>query len=93
MDVHRRELLRFAAGGAVLPFVSQCSGAQTYPKGPVRILAGFPVGGPVDIAARLIAPWLSEQFGQPFVVENLPGESDADQTQVHGRSPAERRPM
>ena len=29
----------------------------------------------MDIAARLIAPWLSEQFGQTFLVENLPGES------------------
>jgi tripartite-type tricarboxylate transporter receptor subunit TctC len=75
MDLHRRELLRFAAGGAVLPFVWQCAGAQTYPAGPVRILVGFPAGGPVDIAARLIAPWLSEQFGQPFVVESLPGKS------------------
>lgn len=75
MDLHRRELLRFAAGGAVLPFVWQCAGMQTYPAGPVRILVGFPAGGPVDIAARLIAPWLSEQFGRPFVVENLPGES------------------
>lgn len=75
MDVHRRQLLRLAAGGAVLPFVWQCAGAQTYPKGPVRILVGFPSGGPVDIAARLIAPWLSEQFGQSFLIENLPGES------------------
>jgi tripartite-type tricarboxylate transporter receptor subunit TctC len=75
MDVHRRKFLRFAAGGAVLPFASQCTGAQTYPTGPVRILVGFPAGGPVDIAARLITPWLSEQFGQTFLAENLPGES------------------
>lgn len=75
MGVHRRELLYLAAGGAVLPFVWQCAGTQTYPTGSIRILVGFPAGGPVDIAARLISPWLSEQFGQPFVVENLPGES------------------
>lgn len=75
MGVHRRDLLRLAAGGAVLPFVWQCAGARTYPAGPVRILVGFPAGGPVDIAARLIAPWLSGQFGQPFLVENLLGES------------------
>ena len=30
---------------------------------------------PVDIAARVISPWLSDRFGQPFFVENLPGES------------------
>lgn len=75
MGVHRRELLRLAAGGFVLPFAGQSAGGRSYPAGPVRIIAGFPGGGPVDIAARLIAPWLSEHFGRPFVVENLTGES------------------
>ena len=75
MSVHRRELLRLAAGGAVLPFLWQCAGTRTYSKRRTRILVGFPAGGPVDIAARLIAPWLSDQFGQPFVIENLVGES------------------
>jgi tripartite-type tricarboxylate transporter receptor subunit TctC len=89
IDVHRRELLRFAAGGAVLPFAWQCAGAQTYPTGPVRILVGFPAGGPVDIAARLIAPWLSERFGQPFVVENLPGESGNLATKAAVNAPAD----
>jgi len=75
MGVHRRELLRLAAGGAVLPFVSQCARTHTHHGRPTRILAGFPAGGPVDIAARLMAPWLSAQFGRPFVVDNLPGQS------------------
>lgn len=87
MDVHRRGLLRFAAGGAALPFVWQCTGARTYPAGPVRILAGFPAGGPVDIAARLIAPWLSAQLGQPFAVENLTGESGNRATRAVVDSP------
>lgn len=72
MKLARREFLRLAAGGLAIPFTSQITWAQAYPPGPVRIMVGFP---PVDIAARLISPWLSERLGQPFMVENLPGES------------------
>ena len=54
---------------------SRSSAAQTYPVGPVRLVVGFPAGGPVDIAARVIAPWLTERLGQPVIVENLSGES------------------
>ena len=44
-----------------------------YPDRPVRLLIGFAPGGPVDIVARIMAQWLSERFGQQFVVENRTG--------------------
>jgi tripartite-type tricarboxylate transporter receptor subunit TctC len=47
--------------------------AQAYPTRPVRIIVGFPAGGTNDIHARLMAEWLSRQFGPSFVVENRPG--------------------
>jgi len=87
MKVHRRELLRLAAGGAVLPFAWSSAEAQTYSTRPVHILVGFPAGGPVDIAARLIAPWLSERLGQTFIVENLPGQSGNLATEAVVRAP------
>jgi tripartite-type tricarboxylate transporter receptor subunit TctC len=49
------------------------SAAADYPNRPVRWLIGFSAGGPVDIVARLMAQWLSDRFGQQFVVENRTG--------------------
>ena len=47
--------------------------AADYPNRPVRWLIGFAAGGPVDIVARILSQWLSEHFGQQFVVENRAG--------------------
>ena len=44
-----------------------------YPNRPVRWLIGFSAGGPVDVVARIMANWLSDHFGQQFVVENRAG--------------------
>src|ERR1700726_4284869 len=44
--------------------------AADYPNRPVRWLIGFAAGGPVDIVARILSQWLSEHFGQQFVLEN-----------------------
>jgi tripartite-type tricarboxylate transporter receptor subunit TctC len=44
-----------------------------YPNRPVRWLIGFTAGGPVDTVARIMSQWLSERFGQQFVVENRAG--------------------
>jgi tripartite-type tricarboxylate transporter receptor subunit TctC len=47
--------------------------AADYPNRPVHWLIGFAAGGPVDVVARIMAQWLSEHFGQQFVVENRTG--------------------
>ncbi len=75
MEFSRRRFLQLTASAIALPALSRPAAAQTYPSREVRILVGFPRGGALDISARVIAPWLSERFGQPFTVENRPGES------------------
>src|ERR1700716_2842289 len=59
-------LLRLAAG--IAP-----SSAADYPNRPVRWLIGFAPGGPIDIVARIMSQWLSDRFGQQFIVENRTG--------------------
>src|SRR4030088_1873397 len=54
--------------GGVVP-----ASAADYPNRPVRWLIGFTAGGPVDTVARIMSQWLSERFGQQFVVENRAG--------------------
>ncbi|HWX04721.1 MAG TPA: tripartite tricarboxylate transporter substrate binding protein [Bradyrhizobium sp.] len=53
--------------------IAPSSAADTYPNRPVRWLIGFAAGGPVDIVARIMSQWLSQHFGQQFVVENRGG--------------------
>jgi tripartite-type tricarboxylate transporter receptor subunit TctC len=72
---------------AVIAFASAAAWAQSYPNRPVRVLVGFPPGGGTDIAARLLAPKLSEYLGQQFVVENRPGATTNIATELVAKSP------
>ena len=73
MKLRRRQFLHLAAGAAALPAISRIAWAQAYPSRPVRVIVGFPAGGAADIFARLIGQYLSERFGQQFIIENRPG--------------------
>jgi tripartite-type tricarboxylate transporter receptor subunit TctC len=74
MTIDRRRFLHLA-GAAALPVLPRVARAQAYPSRPVRLIVGFAAGSAIDISTRLIAQWLSEHLGQPFVVENRPGAS------------------
>src|ERR1041384_5729280 len=87
MNVTRRRVLHLAAGVPALPFVSSLAQAENYPMRPVRLIVGFPPGGPTDTAARPMAQWLSERLGQQFVVENRPGAGSNIGTEAVVRAP------
>jgi hypothetical protein len=72
MGVHRRQFVRLAAGvamGAKAP----AAWAQRYPARPVRLIVGPPTGSAPDFVAPLLAQWLAQRLGQPFIVDNWPG--------------------
>src|SRR5262245_63612279 len=89
MKLPRRNFLHLAAGAAALPAVSRLAWAQAYPTRPVRIIVGAAPSGSFDIMARLIGQRLSEQLGQPFVIDNRPDAVGNIATEAVVRSPAD----
>jgi tripartite-type tricarboxylate transporter receptor subunit TctC len=59
--------------GALALSLAALAHAQTWPSQPVKIIAPFPPGGPIDSLARLVGEKFRERTGQPVVVENRPG--------------------
>jgi tripartite-type tricarboxylate transporter receptor subunit TctC len=60
--------------------------AKDYPNRAIRIIVPFPPGGPADIVARLVGQRMSEDWGQPVVVENRAGGNTAIGAQAAARS-------
>ena len=89
MYLSRRTLLSLATGAAALPAASRLALAQAYPTRAVHLLVGFAAGSASDIIARLIAQKLSEQLGQPVVVENRPGAGTNIAAEAVTRAPAD----
>jgi tripartite-type tricarboxylate transporter receptor subunit TctC len=87
MRLSRRQALKLAGTAAATCVVPQFALAAEYPTRPVRIIVGFPPGQTADVVARLMAQWLSERLGQPFVVDNKPGATSATATELVVRAP------
>ena len=60
------------AANAIPPALAQEDPAR-YPSKPIHIIVGFAAGGGNDIIARVFGQKLSENLGQPVIVENKPG--------------------
>jgi tripartite-type tricarboxylate transporter receptor subunit TctC len=56
-----------------LVLVATTASAQEWPQKTVRIIVPFPAGGSADLLPRVIGEKLSQQWGQPVIVDNRPG--------------------
>jgi tripartite-type tricarboxylate transporter receptor subunit TctC len=60
---------------------------EAWPARPVKLVVGFPPGGPSDAVSRLLAAGLSQQLGQQVIVENRPGAGASIGASVVAKSP------
>jgi tripartite-type tricarboxylate transporter receptor subunit TctC len=65
---------------------TSASAGEAYPVKPIRVLVGFPPGGPVDLQARVILPKLGDALHQPVVIENRPGADGAVGSEIVARA-------
>ena len=82
--MNARELATALALGLVL---ATAASAQNYPARAVRIMVGYPPGGGVDVAARIVAQGLSEVWGnQNAIVDNRPGAAGGIGTELTAKA-------
>ena len=68
--ISRRKALVLTGAAVAAPALVH---AQAWPARPIRLVVPFPPGGLIDNMARLIAPRLAQELGQPVVIDNKPG--------------------
>lgn len=81
-----RRLLLCGASGAALAVHRAATAQGAWPQRPIRLVIPFAVGGGTDIVARMIGQTLSQQLGQPVVIDNRPGASTLIGTEIVARA-------
>ena len=74
---------------AMLSIAFQAYSATTYPEKPIKIVIGFPAGGPLDQHARLLTDKLQTILGQPVIVDYKPGAGGSVGAESVAKSPAD----
>ena len=72
---------------AVLLLAATSALGQPYPSKAIKLVVGFPPGGSADPTTRIMGAALSEQLGQPVIVENRPGADSAIAAEMVARQP------
>ena len=75
-------MTKHLAFAAALMSAATALAQGTYPDKPVKLVVGFPAGGPTDIVARLFAERTGASLHQPFVVDNKPGANSVIATEA-----------
>ena len=82
-------IVRALAALAVLIGLSPIVHAQDWPNRPVRLIVPFAAGGSTDVAARLVAEYLTRSLGQQVFVENRTGANGNIGIEATAKSPAD----
>jgi tripartite-type tricarboxylate transporter receptor subunit TctC len=92
MRTTRRQAIATGLAALVAPGVAGAQGVRQ-PDGSVTLIVGSTAGTGNDILARLMAPFLSQRFGQPVVVDNRTGASGVIAAQAVNRAAPDGRTM
>jgi tripartite-type tricarboxylate transporter receptor subunit TctC len=84
-----RKLVRFAVLLGLAAIAGAGSAQQQYPEKPVKVVVPYAAGGFSDSLGRQLAQWLTQNLGQPFVVENRPGAATIIGIDAVAKSPAD----
>jgi tripartite-type tricarboxylate transporter receptor subunit TctC len=79
-----RRSLALATAGLSAAGAARAQGQ--WPDRPVRLIIGFPAGGPTDFGGRLLQDPLGRRWGQPLVIENRAGASQVIASEAVARS-------
>jgi tripartite-type tricarboxylate transporter receptor subunit TctC len=96
MAVHlmkRREFIAALGGVAACPVAARAQqtdkDAAAFPNRTIKIVVPFPAGGPSDVLARMIGQRMSEDWGQPVLIENRVGANTIIGAQAVQKAPAD----
>jgi tripartite-type tricarboxylate transporter receptor subunit TctC len=73
----------------ILCALTGAAAADDYPTHLIKLIHGFPVGGNVDVLARITAEEISKGLGQPIITEAKPGVVGSLAAETVARSPAD----
>jgi tripartite-type tricarboxylate transporter receptor subunit TctC len=87
--MRRRDLARTAVGLAMASAVGRAFAQDSYPDRAIKLVVGYPPGGPNDLLARILAPKLSELLNQTVVIDNRGGSNGEIAAAMVAKSPAD----